>query len=354
MLTRAVVVAVAWLALAVEAGSRFLFKLDTSATTSSPECYYELLDARATQNRLLFRFELVEAGTPDAVDAFIQTPTGRLAKQWTFRKAGHVAIQVRESGLYRFCFVHPGSGSSEKTVVYAFDFLLAGTRTFTVYPSRADTLGAVASSSLTAVRTRTDHESVGYMRFSLSGVSPSIVDLKTRVYLSLSVKATDVSELQLATIPLSAVQHRHWQSHLDGVARDHVVACAAGGSVVFDITDLATDAIKHGQATLSLAVFSPSVGTAELHSMSQVAADHWPLVTFEDVGASLWIEMLQFRQRVWDLKGKIGSIVQHERTSRNAAESAHARFVVVALLGNVVLVSMALTQVYYVRQWLAC
>ncbi|KDO15932.1 hypothetical protein SPRG_18531 [Saprolegnia parasitica CBS 223.65] len=88
--------------------------------------------------------------------------------------------------------------------------------------------------------------------------------------------------------------------------------------------------------------------------MSQVAADHWPLVTFEDVGASLWIEMLQFRQRIWDLKGKIGSIVQHERTSRNAAESALARFVYVALLGNVVLISMALAQVYYVQKWLAC
>ncbi|KDO15933.1 hypothetical protein SPRG_18533, partial [Saprolegnia parasitica CBS 223.65] len=80
-----------------------------------------------------------------------------------------------------------------------------------VYPSRADTLGVVASSSsLTAVHSHTDHESVGYMRFSLSGVSPSIVDAKTRVYLSLSVKATDVSELQLATIPLSTIQHGSW------------------------------------------------------------------------------------------------------------------------------------------------
>ncbi|OQR97497.1 hypothetical protein ACHHYP_10891 [Achlya hypogyna] len=310
-------VGAAWLLAAVDAGSRFLFTLDSSATAASPECFYELLDARATQNRLLFRFEIVDSDSLDIVDAYVQTPTGRIAESWDGSKAGHVAVQV--------------------------------------YPGRVKTVGteSITSSALTA-RTTTVPESVGWMSFSFAGVSASILDEKTRVYLSLSVKTSTVPELQLAEVAPATMTNGEWQRQISTarILGRHLARCEAGSMVVFDITDIASDAIKHHQAMVSVAVFSPTEGAAELYAMAQVAADHWPLVTFEDVGTTLWIEMMRFQQRVWDLKGKSGFILQHERTSRNAAESANARLMYVAVLVNAILIGMGVAQVYYIQQWL--
>ncbi|OQR95474.1 hypothetical protein THRCLA_07836 [Thraustotheca clavata] len=351
----------------VNAGSRFVFTLDASASDSNPECFYELLDARATQNRLLFRYELVQGDNFDAVNAFIQTPTGRIAEKWDYSKTGHIALQVRESGLYRFCFVHAGI-SSQLSVLYAFEFLLAGSRTFTVYPSRAITKGTEydVSASLT-VATSKMQESIGLMSFSFAGVSPSIVDPKTRIYLSLSVKTANISKLELISLPSATLPAEVIWMYLEGAPKDSTYTqhCESGGIVVFDITDIAVDTIKKQKPTLTLAIFSYDVGFAELYSMSQVAADHWPLVTFEgltivenhsyitlDVGTTLWIEMMQFRHRVWDLKGKIGVIVQHERVSHYAAQSANTRLIYVGVIINLVLIGMGIAQVYYIQQWL--
>ncbi|RHZ38951.1 hypothetical protein DYB26_009994, partial [Aphanomyces astaci] len=75
-----------------------------------------------------------------------------------------------------------------------------------------------------------------------------------------------------------------------------------------------------------------------------------PTLSVEDLGLPVLQSIGRFRYAVWDLKGELISIIQHERRT---AESVQDRLVVGAVLTNALWVGAALYQVLYVRRLLA-
>lgn len=134
---------------------------------SSQECFSEDVDARTTDNKLLFRFGILDAKAYDLIDVSvrarcsveggrrgecrnpskltcsldrhavcrrqIKTQSQKLVKAWNRTQNDLVTTKVRESGLYALCFKKLGGSSGTISVFYSFDFISTGA---CVYRSR--------------------------------------------------------------------------------------------------------------------------------------------------------------------------------------------------------------------------
>ncbi|CAK4771409.1 unnamed protein product [Aphanomyces euteiches] len=162
-------------AVSVSGGSRFLFSLQARST----DCFYELLDTRTTSNRLLVRFEVVDGtSAADAMDVRIETPTGRTVASWTETTTGYWSHAERESGLYKFCFVHRGT-SSKLAVFVNIEFLTATDRSLTIYPTTALTVTPLGNKfdrlDLDVLAQQTSVPSKGLIIFSIQGMSLALL-----------------------------------------------------------------------------------------------------------------------------------------------------------------------------------
>ncbi|ETV81054.1 hypothetical protein, variant 1 [Aphanomyces astaci] len=195
-------------------------------------------------------------------------------------------------------------------------------------------------------------------------------------------------EVTLAAIPDHRLVHpptwtsmaTHIESFYDRLISNHGVLASTGGSLLFDITDVVRAATAQseslakqaGDADLatspSTVAFSIQVaedgdvrlaagarknGEYATPSESFLIRRRRPTLSVEDLGLPVLQSIGRFRYAVWDLKGELISIIQHERRSRDAAESVQDRLVVGAVLTNALWVGAALYQVLYVRRLLA-
>ncbi|OQR83315.1 hypothetical protein ACHHYP_14846 [Achlya hypogyna] len=374
MLLHVLLVLVAFTA-QVRAASSFVFDLNTPL---EEECFLENLDARSSQNKLLFRFEILEPTTYDAVDVAIRSPTGRIVESWNKTARAHSTQTVRESGLYHFCFSKLPGSSRRITISYAFDFLSVGSRVLTSYPASVTSIekAAPAKSTYTELVAETvagKPTKMAFLEFSLAGVSQSLVQEKTRIMLVVAVEYTSklAMDLTLSHVkgglkhPMSwdSMEH-HVESYqvtstssssIDGPDQTSIVQGAraeTGGDIAFDVTDLVSETLRNGGQSLAFSVQCDEDATTRLSGMVGAPVNNWPIIAYEEQGLHVMLEIAAFKSRVWDLKGQLSTILQSERSSRNVAESANSSVFSMSLLVNGVLIAMGLAQVFYVRKLL--
>ncbi|RQM21787.1 hypothetical protein B5M09_008791 [Aphanomyces astaci] len=161
-------------------------------------------------------------------------------------------------------------------------------------------------------------------------------------------------EVTLAAIPDHRLVHpptwtsmaTHIESFYDRLISNHGVLASTGGSLLFDITDI--QVAEDGD--VRLAAGARKNGEYATPSESFLIRRRRPTLSVEDLGLPVLQSIGRFRYAVWDLKGELISIIQHERRT---AESVQDRLVVGAVLTNALWVGAALYQVLYVRRLLA-
>ncbi|POM67849.1 hypothetical protein PHPALM_16070 [Phytophthora palmivora] len=122
--------------------SRFQFTL----TSRSEECFMEAVNARSSNNKVLFRFGILEPKSYDLVDVVVKNPSQREVLTWKADQNNHGTATVRESGLYHLCFRKLKGASSTITLFYSFDFISTGVRSLTLVPNIAATVSKDAPS----------------------------------------------------------------------------------------------------------------------------------------------------------------------------------------------------------------
>ncbi|OQR98508.1 hypothetical protein THRCLA_06711 [Thraustotheca clavata] len=345
----------------VHATSSFIFDM---VPALEEECYMENLDARSSQNKLLFRFEIIEPTTYDALSVAIRSPAGRIVDSWNRTTRGHASHTVRESGLYYFCFTKLQGSSKRITVMYAFDFLSVGSRTMTNYPAsiasvdQADPTNSIYT-DLEAQTVQGKPTKMGFVEFSLAGTSKALIQEKTRIMLSLSVEYTSKPSMDLTISHVkNGLEHpMSWnamKTHIESYQSSIIQGARAetGGVISFDVTDLVSETLKNDAQSLAFSIQCDEDATARMSGMVGAPVDLWPIITYEDIGQHVMVEIAAFKSRVWDLKGQLSSILSNERHSRNVAESANSSVFSMNIVVNIVLIFMGIAQVFYVRKLL--
>ncbi|ETV91515.1 hypothetical protein, variant 1 [Aphanomyces invadans] len=342
------------------ASSYFVFDLDDT----EEDCYTEDVVSRSVNSDVFLHFEILEPAVTDAVDVQLTSPSGRGIQAWSGSKGNHTSILVRESGLYSVCFTKTASSSRRLSILYAFDHASIGSRTLTRYPASVSTIlrEKPDETTYTELNLETaangDVQSMGLVQFVFSGVSKSIIHDNTRIMMSFSVEYASVADLGLS-VALVAGGLKHpstWNAMSEHVLAfsgkvTQTMGAKTGGTVFFDITDDVTAAMNaedYPSIVYSIQVADEG-GSARLTGNAHSIMAHYPVITFEDMGLDVMREIGHFRYSVWDLKGELISIIQNERHSRNTAETVQSRVVWGTVLTNIVLLSLAIGQVLYVR-----
>ncbi|TMW56941.1 hypothetical protein Poli38472_002866 [Pythium oligandrum] len=341
--------------------SRFTFKMPSR----QEECFLEEVDARSSSNKLLFRFGILEPNYYDLIDVTIKAPSWKVVESWNRTQGDHVTAPVRETGLYHLCFRKRAGASKEITVYYSFDFISTGSVHVTLYPNLAATLDKVTpdSTMYTTMMLGTVEgapHKIGIVDYSLNGISPGVVRGNTRVQLLLSVEFVSKPkvEVSIARYPNRIEYPLSWDSMGNYVKYEYrqrvfdTAIAELGTHVAFDVTELVTEALKNKKPTITFSLHVNEDAEATISGMSYTTPDYYPKIVFEDMGLDLMREVAFFKERVFTLRGDITYIKQKERASRNAAESANSRVKWLSMLTNVVLVSIALAQVMYIRTML--
>ncbi|KAJ0407369.1 hypothetical protein P43SY_004797 [Pythium insidiosum] len=355
-----------WIALAAVAlssvkGSSFTFSLPSRLE----ECFIEEVDARTSDNKLLFRFGILEPELYDFMDVTIKSPTWKIVESWNRTQSNHVTAPVRESGLYHLCFKKRAGSSRDFMVYYSFDFISTGSLHVVLYPNLAATVDKATpdSSVYTSMQLMTEKgvsKRVGVIDFSLSGVSSSVLRSNTRVQLLLTVEYVSQTkvDIAIAKYPHKVDYPLSWDS-LGNYAKseyrqyvfDNAVA-ELGSHLTFDVTEMVDDALNKGKSTITFTIHANEDAQATIMGMSYTTPDYYPQLAIEDMGLDLMREVAYFKEKVFTLRGEIAYIKQKERGSRNAAESTNTRVKWLSLLTNLVLVWIAFGQVLYIRSML--
>ncbi|TDH70373.1 hypothetical protein CCR75_003220 [Bremia lactucae] len=341
--------------------SRFQFTL----TSRAEECFMEAVHARASDNKVLFRFGILEPKSYDLVDVVVKNPSQREVMMWKGEQTNFETAKVRESGLYHLCFRKRKGASSTITLFYSFDFISAGSRSLTLVPhlavtisKDAPTVSAYSQMALTTVKGQPVR--MGIIEFDLVAVSRSILRDSTRVKLLLTVDRITDGEyvnIALALLP-KAVHPVTWEKLEDfatGGYRDYVIDDAItelGSHVAFDVTELFEEKLNNNEETITFLIFTPGDRDAIVFGTHHVAADYFPQIIVEDLGLELMHEVAFFKESVFNLRGDISFVKHRERMSRDAAESANSRVKWMSMITNVVLVGIAFGQVVYIRSML--
>ncbi|ETV81056.1 hypothetical protein, variant 3 [Aphanomyces astaci] len=376
----------------VTAGSSFAFDV----YGGQEECFREDIVLRSLHSDLFLHFELLEPrGPADALHVKLLSPSGVPVTTWAHATANNTSLQLRESGLYSLCFTSTPGSKAHQRVLYVADVVSYGTRSLTRDPTVVATLhqqtpDEPSPSTLTLATERGVPVSMGVVEYSFAGISLHALHDNARVIASFAVDFASKPgiEVTLAAIPDHRLVHpptwtsmaTHIESFYDRLISNHGVLASTGGSLLFDITDVVRAATAQseslakqaGDADLatspSTVAFSIQVaedgdvrlaagarknGEYATPSESFLIRRRRPTLSVEDLGLPVLQSIGRFRYAVWDLKGELISIIQHERRSRDAAESVQDRLVVGAVLTNALWVGAALYQVLYVRRLLA-
>ncbi|KAE8894093.1 hypothetical protein PF005_g2655 [Phytophthora fragariae] len=343
-------------------GSRFQFTL----TSRTEECFMEEVNARASNNKVLFRFGILEPNSYDLVDVVVKNPSQREVLAWKAEQNNFGSATVRESGLYHLCFRKLKGASSTLTLFYSFDFISTGARSLTLIPNvaatvskDAPTIPAYTQMAVTTVDGQVTK--MGIMEFDLVGVSRSIIRGNTRVKLLLTVDSiTDGEEVDIALALLPnrmryPVTWETMESYATSGYRDHVIDDAVteiGSHVAFDITEIFENKLDGKTETIAFSIHAHENSDAVVFGVHHVAEDYFPQIIVEDVGLELMHEVAYFKESVFTLRGDISFVKHRERMSRDAAESTNSRLKWMSLVTNVVLVGIAFGQVIYIRSML--
>ncbi|KAH9125611.1 hypothetical protein LEN26_007458 [Aphanomyces euteiches] len=342
-------------AVSVSGGSRFLFSLQARST----DCFYELLDTRTTSNRLLVRFEVVDGtSAADAMDVRIETPTGRTVASWTETTTGYWSHAERESGLYKFCFVHRGT-SSKLAVFVNIEFLTATDRSLTIYPTTALTVTPLGNKfdrlDLDVLAQQTSVPSKGLIIFSIQGMSLALLanNATMRHLVSISIDTTTASQVFLT--PLLSVPSRpfewRWLDAMQQVERQQHDVAQPQSVAVFDVSAFVREALLKEASSVAFLLHSNG-GHTRAFSMATVAPDHWPLLTVEAVDQAVEFELRAFQSKLWVLRGQLSLLRHHERVSHQAAASTQPRLFVSTVVVDAILIAIGIAQVVYVNRLL--
>ncbi|CAI5746600.1 unnamed protein product [Peronospora destructor] len=342
--------------------SRFEFTL----TSRSEECFLEKVDARASNNKVLYRFGILEPKSYDLVNVVVKNPSQREVMAWKSEQTNFGTATVRESGLYHLCFHKLKGASSKMTLFYSFDFISTGSRTLTLMPNTAATISKDAPTVLADARVEVatvdgQVTKMGILEFDLAGVSPSITHNKTRVKLLLTVDSIangKFVDIVLALLPNHLQSSVTWEtlgSYATGGYHDHVYDSAGteiGSHVAYDITEIFESKLNDQTGTIAFSIHADGNSEAAVFGIYHASKDHFPQIVVEDVGLELMHEVAYFKESVFTLRGDMSFLKHRERLSRDAAESTNSRVKWMSLITNVVLVGIAFGQVVYIRSML--
>ncbi|KAF0719952.1 Aste57867_673 [Aphanomyces stellatus] len=354
----AVILLVCMMVHCIHAGSSFVFEINDR----DEDCYMEDVASRSIKSDIFLHFEILDPEVYDGLHTRVVSPTGLPVASWNHTKGNHTSLQVRESGLYSICFTRAAGSSSRLSILYVFDFVSYGTRTLTRYPTsvtfiQEETPTVTNYTNLVLTTERGTPTHMGFVEYSFAGVSKSSLHENTRVLITFSVDHASKPGIEVTLAPIvGGLKHpttwTNMRVHLENF-HDHAKRAkhaTTGGSIYFDITDDVAAAMGVQEyPTIAFSVQVAEDGVVRLAGNSKALRDHWPLVTFEDMGINVVQEIGKFRYSVWDLKGELVSIIQQERISRNAAESIFSRLVFSTIATNVLLLGLAVAQVLYVR-----
>lgn len=326
----------------------------------------EAVNARASDNKVLFRFGILEPKSYDLIDVAVKYPSQREVMSWKSEQNNFGTATVRESGLYHLCFRKLKGASSTITLFYSFDFISNGVRSLTLVPNVAATISketptvsAYTQMALTTVNNEPTR--MGVMEFDLVGVSRSIIRGNTRVKLLLTVDSVADGEqvdIALAMLPERMPHPVTWETlkrHATGGYREFVLDDAVtelGSHVAFDITEIFENKLDAKTETIAFSIHAYENGDAIVSGIHHVVEDYYPRIVVEDLGLELMHEVMYFKESVFTLRGDISFIKHRERMSRDAAESANSRVKWMSLITNVLLVGIAFGQVIYIRSML--
>ena len=272
----------------VECATRY----STELSSRAEECFMEEMHARSTANRMLFRFNLVQPESYDALDVRIVSPSKRDIKSWTGVKNGQYVEGVRDNGLYKFCFRKRQGSHNRVRVYFHLDFINAGSKTLTSYPI---TIASVSKSR----PSETDMylqiggglERVGFFDFDLHDVSPSIIHDNTRVMIQLSVEFASVPDQEVILTEVSPKDFKHplTYSSMESVILDSQRGAidysdaSSGQGMYFDVTDVVEHALDTKQQSICFQIHSKADGAIKISGTSQAAIGHWPTLVFEGI-----------------------------------------------------------------------
>ncbi|KUF94865.1 hypothetical protein AM588_10008024 [Phytophthora nicotianae] len=264
----------------------------------------EAVNARASNNKVLFRFGILEPKSYDLVDVVVKNPSQREVMAWKAEQNNFGSATVRESGLYHLCFRKLKGASSTITLFYSFDFISTGARSLTLVPNVAATVSkdaptVPAYTQMAVTTVNAQATKMGVMEFDLVGVSRKL-----------------------------------------------------GSHVAFDITEIFEDKLDGKTETVAFSIHAHGNGDAIVFGVHHVAEDYFPQIVVEDLGLDLMHEVAFFKESVFTLRGDISFVKHRERLSRDAAESANSRVKWMSLITNIVLVGIAFGQVIYIRSML--
>ncbi|KAI9906052.1 hypothetical protein PsorP6_014410 [Peronosclerospora sorghi] len=313
--------------LPVALASRFQFTLSSRLE----ECFMEEVNARAANNKMLFRFGILEPMNYDLVDVAVKTPSQREVLSWKAEQNNFASAKVRESGLYHLCFRKLKGSSSTLRMFYSFDFISAGVRSLTLVPNVAATAMKDAPTelkytemALTTVEGQATK--LGVMEFSLVGVSRNVLRGNTRVKLLLmvdSITNAEVVDIALALLPKPVTYPVLWEtlgSYASGGYLDHVIDNAVtelGSHVAFDITEIFQDKLDRKDEFIGFSIHSDKDNDAIVSGIDHVSRDFYPQIVVEDPGLELMHEVAYFKESVFTLRGDISFIKHRERLSRD-------------------------------------
>ncbi|RLN60008.1 hypothetical protein BBJ28_00001374 [Nothophytophthora sp. Chile5] len=248
------------------------------------------VNARASDNKVLFRFGIIEPKSYDFVDVTVRA----VHLSWKAEQNNFGSATVRESGLYHLCFRKRKGASSTITVFYSFDFISTGARSLTLLPNIAATVSkdapSVPSYTQMAVSTANGEATkMGVMEFELVGVSRSIVRGNSRVKLLLTVDsvAQEKVDISVALLPARMRYPVTWEtldSYATGGYREHVFDNAEtelGSHVAFDITELFANKLDGKTETIAFSVQAHSDSDAVVFGIHHASEDYFPQIVVE-------------------------------------------------------------------------
>ncbi|GMF44211.1 unnamed protein product [Phytophthora fragariaefolia] len=282
----------------------------------------EEVNARSSNNKVLFRFGILEPKSYDLVDVVVRSrlfgilqcglvfvathlssvpnpqvrnPSQREVLVWKAEQNNFGTATVRESGLYHLCFRKLKGASSTVTLFYSFDFISTGARSLTLIPNVAATVSkdapTIPAYTQMAVTTANGQATkMGVMEFDLVGVSRSIIRGNTRVKLVLTVDSvTDGKQVDiaLALLPNRLRYPVTWEtmdSYATGGYRDHVIDNAVteiGSHVAFDITEIFENTLNGKTETIAFSIHAHENGDAVIFGVHHVADDYFPQIIVE-------------------------------------------------------------------------
>nr|CCA13881.1 conserved hypothetical protein [Albugo laibachii Nc14] len=339
----------------VTSSSRIAFQV----SANNHECFYEENAARASTTLMTMRFGVLKGSKNDKLAVAIHSPSGRILSNWTDTQAEHTTSQLHEFGMYSICYRRLG-GSYKINVFHTVELIPSGIGVFLLYPATTATLQKrnPAAADYGIFQASDDEKGLqfGIVDFNLESLSPSMINDRSRAFLSLSIRYNSTSDVRLQVAHMTdSVQYplewSQFKSHIENLSQreideDHATS---GSHTSFDITEYIEHAMKEGKNAITLTIHAKG-GSIAIDGMSHTPASLYPRILIEEEEIHSLLHIKYLKTRILDLRGEISYIIQREEHSRDAAESTNSRVKWFSLIINAFLMCIAIIQVLYVRK----